>query len=148
MRAAGRRNAAAAEPAGGKDIRGGGSRARPDGKSTSHIQIQPPAEAAGKAVHPGRHHQRGLHHHAVLLVPVNTRLDHGVDVEVAENKAVYLGRHGKLRHIDVQPIGKPEGDVVGYALKQVARNPTSVDDVLVLPKAPSELIPRAELRRG
>ena len=90
----------------------------------------------------------GLHHHAVLLVPVNTRLDHGVDVEVAENEAVYLGRRGKLRHIDVRPIAEPEGDVVGYALKQVARNPASIDDILVLPKAASELIPRAELRRG
>ena len=28
----------------------------------------------------------GLRHHAVLLVPVNTRLDHGVDVEVANNE--------------------------------------------------------------
>jgi hypothetical protein len=69
-------------------------------------------------------------------------------VEVAENEAAYLGRHGKLRHIDVRPITEPEGDVVGYALKQVARDPMSVDDILILPKAPSELIPRAELRRG
>jgi hypothetical protein len=90
----------------------------------------------------------GLHHHAVLLVPVNTRLDHGVDVEVANNEEVYLGRHGKLRHIDVRPITEPEGDVVGYALKQVARDPISVDDILILPKAPSELVPRSELKRG
>ena len=62
--------------------------------------------------------------------------------------ATYLGRHGKLRHIDVRPITEPEGDVVGYAIKHVARNPTSVDDVLILPKAASELIPRSELRRG
>ncbi len=59
-----------------------------------------------------------------------------------------MGKHGKLRRIDVRPITKPEGDVVGYALKQVARNPTSVDDVLILPKAASELIPRSELQRG
>jgi hypothetical protein len=40
MRAAGRRNAAAAELAEGKDILSGDSRARPDGKSTSHtLQI-------------------------------------------------------------------------------------------------------------
>ena len=59
----------------------------------------------------------GLHHHAILLVLANTRLDHGVDVEVANDKEAYLGRHGKLRHIDVRPITEPEGDVVGYALK-------------------------------
>ncbi len=90
----------------------------------------------------------GLHHHAILLVPANARLDHGVDGEVADNKEASLGRHGKLRDIDVQPITETEGDVVGYALKQVARNPMSVDDVLILPKAASELIPRSEFQRG
>jgi len=89
----------------------------------------------------------GLHHHAILLVLANTRLDHGVDVEVADNKEAYLGRHGKLRDIDVRPITETEGDVVGYALKQVARNPASVDDILVLSKAASELIRRSELQR-
>lgn len=33
--------------------------------------------------------------------------------------------------------------MVGYALKQVARNPTSVDDILVLSRAASELIRRS-----
>ena len=33
--------------------------------------------------------------------------------------------------------------MAGYALKQVARNPTSVDDILVLSKAASELIRRS-----
>ena len=41
-----------------------------------------------------------------------------------------------------------ENEVVEYALKQVARNPMSVDDVLILPKAASELIPKSELQRG
>jgi hypothetical protein len=85
----------------------------------------------------------GLHHHAILLVLASTRLDHGVDVEAAGNKEAYLGRHGKLRDIDVRPITETEGDVVGCALKQVARNPASVDDILVLSKAASELSRRS-----
>ena len=59
-----------------------------------------------------------------------------------------MGRHGKLHHIDVRPITMTENEVVEYALKQVARNPMSVDDVLILPKAASELIPKSELQRG
>ena len=90
----------------------------------------------------------GLRHHAILLVLANARLDHGVDVEAADNKEAYLGRHGKLRDIDVRPITETEGDVAGYALKQVARNPASVDGILVPPKASSELIRRSELQRG
>jgi hypothetical protein len=51
----------------------------------------------------------------MLLVLANTRLNHGVDVEVADNKEAYLGRHAKLRDIDVRPITETGGDVVGYA---------------------------------
>jgi hypothetical protein len=79
----------------------------------------------------------GLRHHAILLVLANARLDHGVDVEAAGNKEAYLGRHGKLRDIDVWPITETGATWLGTR-EQVARNPASVDDVVVLPKAESE----------
>jgi hypothetical protein len=106
------------------------------------------AKAAGQAVRAGRRRQQraapprdtaGAGEHAAR----SRRRCGGAD-----NKEAYLGRHGKLRDFDVRPITETEGDVVGYAVEQVARNPASVDDILVLSKAASELIRRSELQRG
>ncbi len=82
----------------------------------------------------------GLHLHAVVLVPRQSRLGTGLKKHVRENERLYLGNHGKLRRVDVQRL-KPgtEAKVVDYSAKTWRRGRMSMDDVLVLPRSASEL---------
>jgi hypothetical protein len=59
---------------------------------------------------------------------------------VRENERLYLGNHGKLRRVDVQRIERgTEAKVVDYSAKTWRRSRMSMDEVLVLPRAASEL---------
>lgn len=81
----------------------------------------------------------GLHAHAALLLPPDSRLDTSLVEHVAAQRRLYVGRF--LRSIDVQPIDRDVRRVTNYVLKSVRRGlPT--DDVLILPRARSESMVR------
>ncbi len=82
----------------------------------------------------------GLHFHAVLLVPPDTRLDVPVDEHFRAHESLYLGKRRSLATLDVRPVTEDHERVVDYVFKTVLRGRVSYDDgVLVLPRARDEL---------
>jgi hypothetical protein len=85
----------------------------------------------------------GVHLHGVLLVPPGSRLRVSVDEHLRCEQTAYLvpaaGRPRVLAAIDVRPIESDIEAVVSYAMKGIARRRFSPDDILVLPRAGSEL---------
>lgn len=82
----------------------------------------------------------GLHYHALVLIPRKSRLRTGLKKHVATNEALYHGKHGKLRHIHVARVkAGDEATVSDYAMKRWKRDLSVGDDLLILPRAVSEL---------
>jgi hypothetical protein len=79
----------------------------------------------------------GLHMHSILAVPLKSRLKEGIASHVAGKSYLYI--KPPLRNIHFLPI---EGNIKGvtdYALKAVKHRRCRWEDVLFLPKSPSEL---------
>ena len=82
----------------------------------------------------------GLHFHALLLVPPESRLVDPVEDHFRRNERYYFGRSGFMTAIHVQPVTSDPDYIVEYAFKTMIRGRVSYDDsVLVLPKARAEL---------
>ncbi len=81
----------------------------------------------------------GLHLHGVLLVPSRPRLPLPADEHFRREQALYARDRRRLDVVDVRPIEHSVANVVGYALKSVRRRRFGSDNVLVLPRALSEL---------
>jgi hypothetical protein len=80
----------------------------------------------------------GLHFHAIVLIPPNSRLSVPLDLHIASLSQVYLGDRRKLDHIDVKPFYTEKSfRVVDYALKALKKK-LDYDDFLIFPKASSE----------
>jgi hypothetical protein len=82
----------------------------------------------------------GAHVHGVLAMPPRSRLPVPADEHFRQHQALYVGGRSRLRQVDVRPIEGPVDRVVDYALKSLQRRRFSRDQVLVLPRARSELI--------
>jgi hypothetical protein len=82
----------------------------------------------------------GLHFHAVLLVPPESRLDEPVDQHFGAHQALYLGDSAAVADIHVRPVTHGYPRVVDYLFKTVLRGRISYDDgMLLLPRASREL---------
>jgi hypothetical protein len=81
----------------------------------------------------------GLHLHGVLLIPPLSRLRLSADEHFRQRQPLYVRDRDRLRSVEVLPIEQTVGCAVEYALKSVRRRRFSLDDVLVLPRARSEL---------
>lgn len=79
----------------------------------------------------------GVHMHGVLLLPPRSRLRTNIVEHFRLNDALYRGR--SLERIDVRPITHSPQRVVDYLLKGIRRRRFGLDDMLVLPRAISEL---------
>jgi hypothetical protein len=79
----------------------------------------------------------GLHMHSILAVPLKSRLKEDIASHVARKSYLYVKR--PLRKIHFEPIENNIKSVTDYALKAVKRRRCSWEDVLFLPKSPSEL---------
>ncbi len=85
----------------------------------------------------------GLHFHALLLVPPDTRLDAPVEDHFRANAEMYLGKRRSIATLDVRPVTEGHARVVDYLFKTVLRGRVSYDEgVLVLPRTRSELSER------
>jgi hypothetical protein len=82
----------------------------------------------------------GLHFHALLLVPSDTRLDVPVEEHFGAHEGMYLGRRRSIVTLGVRPVTDDHARVVDYLFKAVLRRRVSYDEgVLVLPRARDEL---------
>jgi hypothetical protein len=79
----------------------------------------------------------GLHMHAILAVPLKSRLKEDIASHVARKTFLYI--KSPLRNIDFQPIENNIKGVTDYAMKAVKHRRCRWEDVLFLPKSPSEL---------
>jgi hypothetical protein len=86
----------------------------------------------------------GLHLHGLLVVPPFSRLRLPADEHVRSAQSLYLsggedGTPARLKALDLKPVEGGVGCVVPYWLKSLARRRFGPDDLLVLPRALSEL---------
>jgi hypothetical protein len=79
----------------------------------------------------------GLHMHAILSVPLSSRLKVDIISHVAEKSRLYRKR--PLREIHFKPIEHSTYAVTNYVMKSVRRGRCRWEDVLFLPKSLSEL---------
>ena len=85
----------------------------------------------------------GLHVHAILAVPLKSRLKSDAKGHIQEHRDIYT-KH-PLRRIHVKEIEHSFGRVCDYAFKAIKKGRFSWDDLIVLPKSRSELRPTSEL---
>jgi hypothetical protein len=81
----------------------------------------------------------GLHFHGILAVSPLTRLKCPLDEHFADRNATYVGATEAVRTIHVRPITYNSGFVVDYALKAVKNGRFTYDDIIILPRALSEV---------
>jgi hypothetical protein len=79
----------------------------------------------------------GLHLHAIVAVPLNSRLKEDVVSHVARKSRLYIKK--PLHNIHFQPIENNTYGVTDYVMKAVKRGRCRWEDVFFLPKSPSEL---------
>jgi hypothetical protein len=84
----------------------------------------------------------GAHMHMLALDPPNSRLERwGITLEqeiLDINQKLYIGTEPGLHRIHCLTISDDAGYVTDYALKALKTGRTSVDDILVLPRAKAE----------
>ena len=87
----------------------------------------------------------GLHWHGLVLATWRAlKPQQSLDVHVKENLGKYLV--GNMRRIDVQPITHNPGYVTGYGMKSLKSSRVSDDDILIFPRAVSELPSKGPVR--
>jgi hypothetical protein len=87
----------------------------------------------------------GLHFHALLLVPPDTRLELPVDEHFRDRQDMYLGRRRLITKLDVRPVTETHERAVDYLFKTILRGRVSYDDgILLLPRTRDELGPARE----
>jgi hypothetical protein len=80
----------------------------------------------------------GLHVHAILFVPKHSRLKESPARHFRRLADFYVKR--PLLGLDIKPIKSRPKYVTNYVLKSVARKKVSSDDILILPRARSEIV--------
>jgi hypothetical protein len=79
----------------------------------------------------------GVHMHGILLVPGRSRLKEGVEAHFKRYENCYV-RNSLLR-LNVKSIQSNPQEVVGYAFKSVKNRLFNCDDILIFPKAKTEI---------
>jgi hypothetical protein len=79
----------------------------------------------------------GMHMHGIMFAITTPRFKQPLDQHFLENERLYV--KGNIHRIHVEPITHKEQFVVDYAGKAIKRKRFSTDDVLILPKALSEV---------
>jgi hypothetical protein len=80
----------------------------------------------------------GLHMHAILGMPLKSRLKkETISMHVERKRHAYIKT--RLREVHFVPIEADMDEVTDYALKTIKRGKCRWEDILILPKSPSEL---------
>lgn len=81
----------------------------------------------------------GLHMHAICLIPPQSRLSNGLQGHIVDKQGLYVRDQSVVRHIDAKPITSRPKYVTKYVFKSLERGRFGADDIILLPRAPSEL---------
>lgn len=81
----------------------------------------------------------GDHFHAVLAVPPNSRLNESLRKHVKRNPDVYTPRSSRIRSLNIKKIKSRPKITTGYSLKAFRRGVFDMDNILILPRARTEL---------
>ncbi|WJH38900.1 hypothetical protein N7E02_18360 [Aliirhizobium terrae] len=81
----------------------------------------------------------GLHGHAIALQPPVSRMKKGLQTYVEDNQERIHGAGHAFFQVDVREVEKDPAYVIGYATKSLRRKRIDAGEMLVLPKAPSEI---------
>lgn len=81
----------------------------------------------------------GLHLQGFGLIPPTSRLRTGLDEHFEEYQPLYVRSEGALQRVPATPITRTPKKVVGYGFKSIPRYRASFDDLIILPKALSEV---------
>jgi hypothetical protein len=81
----------------------------------------------------------GLHYHGVVLIRIDTRLKVGLDMYIKQYYRHFVKSGGPLRRIHIEPIDRTPAKAVDYVLKSIEWRIPDSNQMLILPKAVSEL---------
>ncbi|WP_336492182.1 hypothetical protein [Methylobacterium nigriterrae] len=81
----------------------------------------------------------GLHLQGIGLFPARSRLKEPLDQHFSEHQDLYVKVGGPLRSVAATPIIATPKRMVEYGFKAIPRRTASFDDVLILPRALSEI---------
>jgi len=82
----------------------------------------------------------GLHFHAILLIPPNSRLKTSIEEHFEEHSNIYLEDHRTIDRIAIDRITTELSyNVTDYVFKSLSRGLSYDEHVLILPKARSEV---------
>jgi len=81
----------------------------------------------------------GLHYHGIVLIGIDTRLKVGLDMYIKQSYRHFVKSGGPLRRIHIEPLDRTPRKAVGYVLKAIEWRIPDSNQMLILPKAVSEL---------
>jgi hypothetical protein len=81
----------------------------------------------------------GLHVHCIVTIPPGSRLKESLDDHINAHEPRYVGSHGKIQSLHVERIRELKGRLIDYTFKHIKRHTFTTDDILIYPKASSEL---------
>jgi hypothetical protein len=79
----------------------------------------------------------GLHYGGIVLTPPISRFRSTLDTYFEENQKKYVNK--RLARIHVEPIISNDWYVTDYVAKSIKRDTVSEDDIVILPRTPSEM---------
>jgi len=79
----------------------------------------------------------GLHMHGILIIPHKSRLKTDMVSHFEKHENIYV--KNRLRRLHVEAIHSRLDNIVDYVFKSVRNGKLDLDDILILPKASSEL---------
>jgi hypothetical protein len=81
----------------------------------------------------------GKHWHGIFLMPPRSRMLVALHRYLKEHEGKYAGKTKPILRLHAMPIERTERVAIGYALKQVDRGRIGQSEILLLPKAKSEM---------
>lgn len=81
----------------------------------------------------------GRHLHAIALIPPRSRMREGLDEHFDRYQDLYVGSSFRLKRIHVEPITHDPEYATAYILKALARARVNTADIILLPRARSEI---------
>lgn len=81
----------------------------------------------------------GLHLHAIALMPPETRMRESLSDHIRDNHLHYWGADKPVRRLHADPMTKTPEKAVGYAMKSLKRRRMDEKDIMLLPRANSEM---------
>ena len=86
----------------------------------------------------------GLHVHALAIFAPGGRLKTGLSEHFCDHQQLYVRRDFSLHRVHAEPITCRPDYVAEYAFKSVIRRRVQLDEIIILPRARSEVMPQPQ----